>query len=269
MVNISSEKVYNSYLIETYNYDAVKKVIKKLAIDLGFDEKLVETENHIDIKYIEEKYANISIDVLRREVLDDYYLTPSIANRKFYIIYDAVNLSEIAENTMLKSLEEPPEYVSFFLVTSNINKLLDTIKSRCFIIKDNDKINYEELYSFECIDDTLKLLGNIKYENVYDIMTFADNFSKNNEYYITLIKLLRCVLRDALIYKKTLSKKNIILKEKCEAIISISNSLSYSLLGKLVEDLNFMSKIKNLNVDKKIAVYNFFSGRINGKLFRN
>ena len=52
MVNIPVKKVYNSYIIETYNYDSIKKSIKEFAIANGLERRLVETENHPDILYI-------------------------------------------------------------------------------------------------------------------------------------------------------------------------------------------------------------------------
>lgn len=56
---------------------------------------------------------------------------PIISNRKVYIIDDSDLMTVEAQNCLLKTLEEPPEYAIIILVLSNENKLLNTIKSRC------------------------------------------------------------------------------------------------------------------------------------------
>ena len=54
---------------------------------------------------------------------------------KIYIINQAESMTIEAQNALLKTLEEPPEYAIIILITSNKEALLDTIKSRCEIIK--------------------------------------------------------------------------------------------------------------------------------------
>lgn len=57
--------------------------------------------------------------------------------KKGVIIYDAHLMADEAQNALLKSLEEPPEDVVFFLLTSNKERLLPTILSRCWQVKFN------------------------------------------------------------------------------------------------------------------------------------
>ena len=59
----------------------------------------------------------------------------SPGEHQLYIIDEVHMLSLSAFNALLKTLEEPPAYVIIILITSNKNSLLDTIKSRCEIIK--------------------------------------------------------------------------------------------------------------------------------------
>lgn len=259
MIKLSDEKIYNSYLIETYNYENVKKEICSFAFSHGFDRHLLESGTHPDIIFIESADKIIPIDDIREKIINTVYLTPKIADRKFYIIYDAKNIAEIGENTMLKTLEEPPAFVSFFLVTSNISFLLPTIKSRCQIIKDSEDMDYKDILSLDYIDDAIRVLSNINYESVGDKMLFIENALSDDHNLKNLIKIYRVAIRDALVYKLTLSKKRIILREKEEAIISIANSLSLEMLGKLVDKLNALSLASNYNVNKEIATFNFLS----------
>jgi len=68
---------------------------------------------------------------------------PIQANKKIYIIKNAENMTKEAQNSLLKTLEEPPEYAIIILIANNDNLLLNTIKSRCI------KINFCELSELE------------------------------------------------------------------------------------------------------------------------
>lgn len=70
----------------------------------------------------------VSVDDIR-EIIDSMYLTPFELNKKVFIIEDAESMSEICQNKLLKSLEEPPAGVCFILCASG--KLLPTVESRC------------------------------------------------------------------------------------------------------------------------------------------
>jgi len=56
---------------------------------------------------------------------------------RFIFILEADLMNEQTQNALLKSLEEPPDGIIFFIITSNIDKLLPTIQSRCWIINFN------------------------------------------------------------------------------------------------------------------------------------
>lgn len=258
MINIPIGKTYNSYIIETYNYDSVKQNIKNFAILNGFDRSQVDTDNHPDIFFLEYPDSNIPINVIRQDIIDSSIYSPKYADKKIYVIYDAINLSQDAQNTMLKTLEEPPEFDVFFLVTSNVNALLDTIKSRCVIIKDSADIDYKEILGLEFINEALRLIANIKYESVSNKMSFAENFIGTENSLKKLIMVYRYIIRDAMFYKLTLSKNDLYLKEREDDIISIANSLTIEELGKIVDGLDKLSDENKYNVNKKIALFNFF-----------
>ena len=250
-------KIYNSYIIETYNYEYAKKTIKEYAITLGLDRAYVDTDNHPDIYYLESD-NNIKIDVVRKDIVDSSIYSPKLANYKIYVIYDAINLDVRAQDTLLKTLEEPPEFDIFFLITSNANKLLETIRSRCFIIKDSGENDYKKILDLAYIKEAVNILANFKSDTMYNIMRFADTFSNKENNIKDLISLYRFILRDALVYKITYSKKLINVKELEDEITSIALTYSLEELGRLVDNLNKLVDANNNLVNKKIAVFNFF-----------
>ena len=74
--------------------------------------------------------SNNSVDNVR-EIRDEVMYTPSQSKYKVYIIDEVHMLSIGAFNALLKTLEEPPNYVIFILATTEANKLPATILSRC------------------------------------------------------------------------------------------------------------------------------------------
>ena len=257
MINIPKNRIYNAYIIETYNYESAKKAIKEFAILNGFEKAYVDTDNHPDIFYLETE-ENIKIETIRRDIVDSSIYAPKIANYKIYVIYDAVNMEVIAEDTILKTLEEPPDFDIFFLVTSNANKFLETIRSRCFIIKDHEENDYKKLLELDYTKEAVLTLANAKYDTLYNRMQFAEKFLDKENRLKDLIALYRYVLRDALLYKLTYNKKNLYLKELETDIISIASSYEIFELGRLVDNLNVLIYANNYFVNKKIAVFNFF-----------
>lgn len=74
--------------------------------------------------------SNNSADDIRK-INEDVYIPPQYGKYKVYIIDEVHMLSSSAFNAFLKTLEEPPEYVIFVLATTEKNKVLPTILSRC------------------------------------------------------------------------------------------------------------------------------------------
>lgn len=91
------------------------------------------SNNHPDYLYLEPDGNSIKIEQIRylqRKIQEK----PIISNKKVYIINDADKMTTEAQNCLLKTLEEPPEYSTIILIGSNENAFLNTIKSRCMKI---------------------------------------------------------------------------------------------------------------------------------------
>lgn len=104
------------------------------------------SNNNPDFIFIEPEGNNIKIEQIR-QMQSKVIEKPIISNKKVYIINDAQKMTVEAQNCLLKTLEEPPEYITIILIVSNDNNLLSTIKSRCTIIH-FDKIENKELKEY-------------------------------------------------------------------------------------------------------------------------
>lgn len=96
--------------------------------------KCFEGLNHMDFVVINEEGETIKIEQIR-EITSKIIEQPIISDKKVYILNDCDKMTVEAQNCLLKTLEEPPEFAVIILITSNENALLTTIKSRCMTIK--------------------------------------------------------------------------------------------------------------------------------------
>lgn len=88
--------------------------------------------NHPDIIYVEHEKPNvISVDNIRQQINADIAIKPYSGERKIYIVDEAQKMNVQAQNALLKTLEEPPEYAVILLLTTRTEAMLPTILSRC------------------------------------------------------------------------------------------------------------------------------------------
>jgi DNA polymerase III subunit gamma/tau len=93
---------------------------------------LYKNNQHPDIIELDAASHN-GIETIR-SVIDNTYMLPVVCKKKIYIIDEVHMLSKAAFNACLKIMEEPPENVHFILATTEIDKVIDTIKSRSIIL---------------------------------------------------------------------------------------------------------------------------------------
>ncbi|MGN1327933.1 MAG: DNA polymerase III subunit delta' [Clostridia bacterium] len=105
-----------------------------------------KSNNNPDFTILEPDGNSLKIAQIR-DIQEKIYEKPIVSNKKVFIIDDSDKMTEEAQNSLLKTLEEPPEYIVIILITSNENKLLNTIKSRCLKISFNN-IPTEEMTEY-------------------------------------------------------------------------------------------------------------------------
>ena len=93
----------------------------------------VDSGNHPDLRFIRPAGSLVKIGQIR-DLQKQIIYEPLEASRKVYILTDAERMNLEAENCLLKTLEEPPASSVLILLTSNIEALLPTTRSRCQIL---------------------------------------------------------------------------------------------------------------------------------------
>ncbi len=126
------------------------------------------TDNNPDIIMVgHEKSGIISVNDVREQLNGDVMIKPYSNRYKIYIINDAQKLNTAAQNAILKTIEEPPEYAIIMLLTTNCEMFLPTIMSRCIRLN-LLPLSYKEVYSY--LTDKLKLAK--------DVSEFAASFAQ-------------------------------------------------------------------------------------------
>ena len=145
---IAMDKVSHAYIINGPDKSGKKMLAEAFAMTLqcekGGKEPCMEchsckqamSHNQPDIIYVtHEKPNTISVDDIRTQVNQDIVVKPYSSRPKIYIIDEAEKMNVAAQNAILKTIEEPPEYAIIFLLTTNRGAFLDTILSRCILLE--------------------------------------------------------------------------------------------------------------------------------------
>lgn len=235
--------------------------------------KQADSGNHPDIKIVtHEKPNSISVDDIRDQVNNDIMIKPYSSPYKIYIIPEADKMTEQAQNALLKSMEEPPKYVVMFLLTDNVDGLLQTIQSRSVMlrlrnVKDKLVKSYlvqqlhipdyqaEVCAAFaqgnmgkaimlatsdhfnEIKDEAVQLL---KYINDMELDEIVAAIKRINMYKLEITDYLDIIMiwyRDILIYKATKNVNRVVFKDQIDFIEGRAKKSSYegieTILGSL------------------------------------
>ena len=149
--------------------------------DLCDNCKSIADSSHIDVLEMDAASKTGVDDV--RDLIEFSRYGPTSAKYKIFIIDEVHMLSKQAFNALLKTLEEPPEYLKFIFATTEIKKIPITVVSRCQRF-DLSRIKSSELFEFiknikekengKVSDEALKLIVKISEGSVRDALSLLD-----------------------------------------------------------------------------------------------
>jgi DNA polymerase-3 subunit gamma/tau len=158
--------------------NGVEKICKE---NLCENCEAISNSNHIDVLEMDAASKTGVDDV--RDLIEFSRYGPTSAKYKIFIIDEVHMLSKQAFNALLKTLEEPPEYLKFIFATTEIKKIPITVVSRCQRF-DLSRIKSSELFEFLkqislkenglISDDALKLIVKISEGSVRDSLSLLD-----------------------------------------------------------------------------------------------
>ena len=192
--SIIANKVPNAYLftgIRGVGKTTIARIVAKaLNCSNGIENKCkvkcdncdaITNSNHIDVLEMDAASRTGVDDV--RELIEFSRYGPTSSKYKIFIIDEVHMLSKQAFNALLKTLEEPPEYLKFIFATTEIKKIPITVISRCQRF-DLSRIRSSELFDYikkikdkeggKITDEALKLIVKISEGSVRDALSLLD-----------------------------------------------------------------------------------------------
>ncbi|MBO4468362.1 MAG: hypothetical protein J5766_03585 [Clostridia bacterium] len=138
--------------------------------------KTAENGSNPDISFIvpAKDKKMISVDQIR-DLRSEAIVMPHSAERRVFIIEDALQLNEQGQNALLKILEEPPKTVVFILLVPSKTSLLDTVVSRCSIFLLSDTDHTED----ETSADSKEFLSLLFENREYDMLCFTRKYEND------------------------------------------------------------------------------------------
>lgn len=296
---VSEDKVSHAYILNGERGSGKKMLANLFASTLQCEKggpdpcnechscKQAESGNHPDIIHVtHEKPNTISVEDVRTQVNNDIMIKPYQGPYKIYIISEADLMTPQAQNALLKTIEEPPEYAVIFLLTENAQMLLPTITSRCVMLKlRNIKDTLIKKYLMETVKvpdykadmRTAFAQGNmgraimlansehfneireeavqlLKYIDEMDLNEVVKAIKRISAYKLEINDYLDIIMiwyRDVLIYKATQDVTKVVFKDQLSCIKARARKSSYEGIEKILESLEkAKSRLKaNVNFD--------------------
>lgn len=281
--SINNNKLSHAYMFE--GIDGIGK--KKLADELC---KILLNSENIDNS---PDYINIypdgnSIKIAQiRKLQTDIIIKPH-KDYKLYILNDAEKMTIEAQNALLKTLEEPPEYAIMILITSNKDALLDTIKSRCeilkflpislfdlkeYLIKTGVKeqraqllatfsrgsikkaLELSESAEFAVMrDDIQSYIQTILDRNIVEILEIPGQMDKYKSEIINILDMVINYFRDIMLLKEKVDKSMIINSDKITFVQNMGKKISYSQVSKIIDIIEETKKKIRSNCNFNISI---------------
>ena len=249
-----------------------------------------QRHNNPDIVYVvHEKEKLISVDEIREQVVGDVAIRPYNGRRKVYIITDAQLMNAQAQNALLKTLEEPPEYAVILLLTTNAYTLLDTIRSRCVLldlkpVRDDQVMHYlmehvqipdyqaklcaafaqgsigraMALATSEDFQDLREMaLRAVKTAGAMDVAAIreqVETMTGQKEHIQDLLDVLAVWYRDVLYFKATRSADSLVFRDQLQAIRQAANVCSYEGIENVLRALDTAKERLNANAGFELTM---------------
>lgn len=289
--SIKKNKINHAYMFEGIDGIGKKKLSQELAKILLDTENVESTPDYINIH---PDGNSIKISQIRK-LQTDIIVKPH-KQYKIYIINQAESMTIEAQNALLKTLEEPPEYAIIILITSNKESLLDTIKSRCEIIKflpisivdlnnylitkgiDKNRAQLLSTFARGSIEKAIELSESADFaimrdeiqtyieimidKDMIDILEISASMEKYKNDSINVLDILINYFRDMMLLKEKVDKSMIINIDKITFIQNMSKKITYSQVSKIIDIIeDTKKKIRsncNFNISIQVMALNIY-----------
>lgn len=213
-----------------------------------------ERANHPDLVYISSKKSTIGVDIIREDINKTINIIP-YGSYKVIIINKAHTLTKEAQNALLKTLEEPPKYAVIILICDNMQKFINTLVSRCVVIRIKPKSSIIQKNQEQLVNEIHSFLINLNRLSLNEVFESYNFLESNKENINEILNIMQSFLRDSIVLKKTnnsnfLTEKNNIHnistytnEATIQSLINKSNAISFC-INALRQNANFQMSVE-------------------------
>lgn len=299
---LTAKKISHAYIINGEKSSGKEFIAKIFAMALQCEKgeanpcqechscKQALSDNQPDIiRVTHEKPNTISVDDIRGQINNDVAIKPYSSPYKVYIMNEAEKMTVQAQNAILKTLEEPPEYAVILLLTTNVNSLLPTILSRCVVLNMKpvadalvkkylmEQMQVPDYKAEVCVAFARGNIGKAKmlassedFENVksealsllkyiqdMELHEMIAAIKKINDYKLEVSDYLDIIAiwyRDVLLFKATNDVNHLVFREEIQTLRKIARRCSYEGIESVIEALQKAKNRLNANVNFELTM---------------
>lgn len=249
----------------------------------------IESGNHPDVIWVSRDRASLGVEEIREQLCNTMDIKPFSSEYKIYIVMEAERMTEAAQNALLKTIEEPPEYGVVILLTSNISELLPTIQSRCLTLEFRPlstvtvenflttqcqipdylakasaafaqgnlgkAVRYAKSEDFiECKNQVLSLLRRIGDIDITEMMEIIKDLGTRKDEIRDYIDLMELWYRDVLLFKATKNINSLFFQEEMAHISREASMRSYEKIEEILQAFDKAKTRLRANVSFDVAM---------------
>lgn len=245
--------------------------------------------NQPDVITLTHDKKSIGVDDIREQINNKVDIKPYAGPYKIYIIPEADKMTEQAQNALLKTIEEPPEYAVIMLIAESVGSLLPTILSRCVqlnlrplsekVIEDYLMKNYklpdyiaqtsavfaqgnigkairyatdEDFIATK--DEVIRAVKSLANKRTDELMDIAKRIKAENYVVDDYLDIILLWYRDILLYKAVKDPSMLLFKEEAADIDRQARIRSYENIERCVNAIDKAKQRLNANVNFEVTM---------------
>ena len=246
--------------------------------------------NHPDLIHVtHEKPGSVGVEDIRNQINNDIVIQPYSSEKKIYIMNEGEKMTPQAQNALLKTLEEPPEYGVIMILVTDTELLLPTIISRCVVLQRKpvsdqvvrkylmEEVGIPDYRAKVCVAFARGNLGKarllavseefdkiqkealalLKYIQEMELTEIVNAIKKISEYKLEVndyLDIIAIWYRDVLLFKATGDANLLVFQNELAQIGNLADVCSYEGLENILEALEKAKSRLRANVNFELTM---------------
>lgn len=251
---------------------------------------MADSFNHPDINLIKSDSKSLGVEIIR-DLRSRVIIKPFQSSWSVYIIEDAHTMTQQAQNAFLKTLEEPPSHVIFFVLADNQDLLLSTIISRCQIIRvprlssqdivkimeTRTKLNHDEALVYASLsegipgkaldlalsedyiflrEESFKIFSKLLKSHDLNPLELVEFFMDKRDKIDIIMDLYLLWLRDMAVLVTCSTKSLLVNKDMINELISLANGFTSKTIQGIIDEVEISKRMLRSHTNFQLTIEN-------------